>query len=137
MLNVVAVIMLAGCDRDPQAPDAMAAEVIGITWLLEDLDHGGVIDNSHLTLQFGTLGNASGSSGCNQYRTGYSLDGQHLTLASNIAVTRKACAAQALMYQEQAYLDLLPEMQRIQIDQTGALVLSGADGQQLLYRATE
>src|SRR5690606_18023132 len=105
-----------------------------VTWRLEDLDKTGVIDNSHITLTFGSQGRISGSAGCNNYNGGYVLEGETLTIGPNIAATMRACIAEALMRQEQTFLQTLPAMTKATIDETGALILSNEEGQTLLFR---
>jgi heat shock protein HslJ len=58
-----------------------------------------------LTLSFRD-GAVVGHSGCNTYRAGYTRDGSRLTIGP-AAATRKACAAEGVMGQEQQFLAAL------------------------------
>jgi putative lipoprotein len=102
------------------------AQITGITWLLEDLNDGGIIDSSHMTLLLDDAGNASGHSGCNRYTAGYELKDATLSIKTNAAMTMMACAP-ALMEQEQRFVDALVLMSAYHFDETGALILSGED----------
>lgn len=97
-------------------------------WVLEDLNGGGVIDNSHMTLTLGADGRLHGDSGCNYYNGSYTLEGETLGVSPNLVSTMRACVADSLMQQEQAFLKTLAQMTAATLDDTGALVLSGAEG---------
>lgn len=105
-----------------------------VTWLLEDINNQGIIDNSHITLTFGGDGSLYGRSGCNNYNGGYSLEGENLSINGSMASTMMACTADALMEQERKFLQTLPAAKKATIDGTGALILSGDDGVRLLFR---
>lgn len=121
-------------DAGTHVPDDAAAEVdvespaqiTGITWLLEDLNGGGIIDSSHMTLLLDDAGRASGHSGCNRYTAGYELKETTLSIKPNAAMTMMACA-EALMGQEQRFIDALVQVTEYHFDETGALILSGGD----------
>lgn len=103
-------------------------------WVLEDMNNAGIIDNSHLTLQFGADGRVSGSSGCNRYTGNYTREGNTLGIDKNMAVTRRACHAESLGQQENKFLETLSSMTSSTIDETGALILSNDAGGRLLFR---
>ena len=137
----LAAMLLAGCapvtapaDHAP-ADHAPAPSPAGTEWLAEDIGGGGIIDRSHITLTLGDGGRASGSGGCNRYRTGYELSGDALRFEP-AAATRMACAP-ALMEQESRYLGLLGQVVRWRIEPTGALILTTADDATLRFFATE
>src|SRR5690606_4834225 len=71
----------------------------GAAWTIEDINGGGVIDNSKATVTFGENGRISGSGGCNMFSGRYEATGKTLKVMSDIAMTRKACAP-ALMQQD-------------------------------------
>ncbi len=117
---------LHGCGGEP-------AELLqGPEWVVEDIERGGIIDRSRVTLIFGADGQFSGRASCNSYLGDYRLTGESLTLVPS-ATTRMACAP-ALMNQEERFLDLLKRVQRFELDPTGALVLLTNDGGSLLAR---
>jgi len=105
----------------------------GSGWVAEDIAGAGLIDSSHLTLQFdGTAdaGRVSGQGGCNRYTGGFTLSGEGLRFGP-AASTMMACA-EALMNQEQAFFAALAGVAGFDIDETGALLLKGVDGRVLV-----
>lgn len=108
-----------------------------IVWRLEDLNGGGVIDDSRITLIFGVDGRLHGNSGCNLYSGRYAQEGKTLKIDSNIMATERACAAEAMMRQEQIFLRMLPKLTTMHIDKTGALTLDNSAGESLLFRSVE
>ena len=115
------------------APAADTAVLQGAAWIVEDINRGGVIDNSRLTLIFGADGRVSGSTNCNGFSGTYSVDGSRLTL-SPLAMTRRACLAQALSMQEAKYTSALNGEMTWAITGDGALELTGDGGRRLLLR---
>lgn len=111
---------LNGCGGDP------ARLLQGGEWVVEDIDGGGIIDRSRVTLNFGADGRVTGRASCNNFMGEYQLTGEGLSI-SHPATTRKACAP-SLMEQEQRVLHNLDTLQRFDIDDTGALLLHSADG---------
>lgn len=123
-------LLLAGC-ADTPAPETVSG-IVGPVWVAEDIAGGGIIDNSRITLQLGADGHASGRGGCNSYGGSYSLTGESLRF-SPLAATQMACA-EALMNQEQRYFDALAGTVRYALADDGALLLTTADGRQILFR---
>lgn len=111
---------LNGCGGDP------ARLLQGGEWVVEDINGGGIIDNSRVTLNFWADGRVTGRASCNNFMGEYQLTGEGLGI-SHPATTRKACAS-SLMEQEQRVLHNLDTLQRFDIDDTGALLLHSADG---------
>jgi heat shock protein HslJ/membrane-bound inhibitor of C-type lysozyme len=110
---------LRGCGGDP------AALLQGAEWVVEDLNGGGIIDRSRVTLNFAEDGRVSGNGSCNTYNGGYVLTGEGLTL-SRAATTMMACPP-ALMSQESRFFELLEKVQRFEIGADGALILHTED----------
>jgi putative lipoprotein len=103
------------------------------TWLLEDLAGRGVIDNSHVTIQFLADGKVAGSGGCNRYSGKASLKGALITFTP-MASTMMACAP-ALMDQETRFFDALTKADTVSIDKTGALLIGvKGEAKPLLFR---
>lgn len=111
---------LKGCGGDP------ARLLQGGEWVVEDINGGGIIDRSRVTLNFWEDGRVTGRASCNNFMGEYQLTGEGLSI-SHPATTRKACAP-SLMEQEQRVLHNLDTLQRFDIDDTGALLLHSADG---------
>ncbi|KAA0693853.1 META domain-containing protein [Halopseudomonas laoshanensis] len=117
----------SGCGGDP------LRLIQGVEWVVEDINEAGIIDRSHVTVNFGPDGLLYGQASCNNYRGEYALSGEGLTL-STAATTRKACAP-ALMQQEQRVLAALASLQRFDFTEDGALILYAGAGQSLTARA--
>ena len=121
--NTVTVLLdgetLRGCGGDP------AALLHGAEWVVEDLNGGGIIDRSRVTLNFAEDGRVFGNGSCNTYNGGYVLTGESLTL-SRAATTMMACPP-ALMSQESRFFELLENVQRFEISADGALILHTDD----------
>lgn len=105
------------------------ADLQGRTFQIEDVSGTGIIDRSNLTVRFGMDGQVSGASGCNTYFASYMRDETKLSL-SGIGSTFKACAP-ALMNQEQKFLQTLSDVNYIERDVQGALILKTSDGRML------
>jgi len=114
---VVGGASLRGCGGDP------ADVLIGGEWIVEDINHEGVIDNSRATMIFDDDGRVFGSGSCNSYSGTYEITGEGVTFGP-IAATKKACAM-ALMDQEMKFFAVLASAQRFEINEKGALVLIG------------
>jgi putative lipoprotein len=105
----------------------------GAAWVVEDINRGGVMDNSRLTLTFGADGRVSGSGGCNSFSGTYSADGSSVTLGP-LAMTRRACLGEALNAQETRYTQALTGTLHWAILADGALELTGEGGKRVLLR---
>lgn len=108
-----------GCGGDP------LDLLVGRTWVVEDLGSDGVIDSSRIEVAFDRDGGVFGSGGCNRFRARYELSGEGLTVGP-AAATMMACP-EAVMAQEQRVFQALEQIDRFEIDATGALILIGAD----------
>jgi heat shock protein HslJ/membrane-bound inhibitor of C-type lysozyme len=117
---------LRGCGGDP------ATLLRAREWSVEDVDGGGLIDRSRVTLAFDDAGRVSGSAGCNNFAGRYTLSGEGLKFG-DLALTRKACAA-SLMEQESRFVAALGAAQRFEITPQGALRLLGGDKRSILAR---
>ncbi len=117
------------------AVSSEAASLVGPTWQLTTLNNGAgavasVMAGTEITAMFGEDGSLSGSAGCNNYVTSFTLDGQNIAINGAIAVTSMACADQGVMDQEAAYLAVLPNAATYTVegdtlelrDATGALL---------------
>jgi len=74
-----------------------------------------------------------GSTGCNRYGGGYTLEGDALTL-TEMFTTEMACLEEGLMAQERAFLDALATVSRYEIVE-GQLVLYYGEEQALVFEA--
>jgi heat shock protein HslJ/membrane-bound inhibitor of C-type lysozyme len=115
-----------GCGGEP------AALLRGKEWVVEDIDRGGIIDRSRVTLNFDDKNRVYGRAGCNTYNAGYTLTGEGLSVNSP-ASTMMACA-ESLMKQEQRFLEILGSVERFELSDTGALILHAAKGRTITAR---
>lgn len=111
---------LTGCGGDP------ARLLQGGEWVIEDINGGGIIDRSRVTLNFWQDGRVTGRASCNNLMGQYQLSGEGLSI-SQAATTRMACPP-SLMEQEQRVLTTLGQLQRFDFDDTGALLLHSEQG---------
>lgn len=128
------MLLLAACShKDPPPAVISPRSLLGAPWLLEDLTGRGVIDNSHVTLQFLADDKVAGSGGCNRYSGSAALKGSIITFTP-MASTMMACAP-ALMDQETRFFAALTQADTVSIDKTGALLI-GVKGEDkpLLFR---
>lgn len=114
---------------------APAPTLVGSSWALvswgDPADPTPVIDGSTVTLTFNENGRAGGSAGCNGYSVSYSFSGDQISFSMPIS-TMMACADEALMTQESAYLQALPTASGFTFS-ADQLVITLADGQQLVF----
>lgn len=89
----------------------------------------GVMAETTITAVFGADGSLTGTAGCNQYSTTYTIDGSDMIISGAIATTRMACE-QAVMDQEMAYLAALPTTASYSIA-NGVLDLRTTEGAQV------
>ena len=75
-------LFLSACDRgDPTATEnepmnqSAEATLTGTSWWVEDIEGGGVIDNSRVTVEFVEDGRVAGNASCNRYMGGYAVAG--------------------------------------------------------------
>lgn len=87
---------------------------LGGSWLAEDIEGGGVIDNLQTTLTIGTDGQVSGSTGCNRFSGKAEVEGRKLQIGA-LGVTSRMCV-DAAMAQEQKFLAALAKVRGFQID---------------------
>ena len=87
-----------------------------------------------ITLEFFEPRRVAGSAGCNRYNAGVELDGADVQVTQP-ASTLMLCAEEGVMEQEQAYLQALANVGRLEL-WVDSLVLEG-DNQVLVYRASD
>ncbi len=107
----------------PEPTADLRPQLVDQLWLLvafgEAANPAVVEEGSVVTALFSADGMLSGSGGCNNYTTGYELDGDQLTVASPIASTMMFC--ETGMDQESAYLAALQSAGRIAFTAEGRL----------------
>ncbi len=98
-------------------------------WQIEDVNGAGIIDSSHITITFNEEGRVYGSASCNRYSSQYELNGDSLTFSHSLA-TKMACP-EALMNQEQKFLETFNEISQFEINENGTLILKSNNGKTL------
>lgn len=101
-------------------------------WLIESVGGEPVADEPPATIEFLPEGRIAGSGGCNRYGGSFAL-GEGLTIGPNLFSTMMACAEPA-MASERRVLDALPTTSAFDIDESGRLILTIADGRTLVAR---
>lgn len=109
-----------------------APKLVGPEWVIEDIAGGGVIDNSHASLQFLPDGRLAGNASCNRLIGSYTDKGD--TLSVKLAGTTMMACPEVLMNQERRLLDILPLINRYDIDDNGTLVLKTTDAKSITAR---
>lgn len=111
---------------------APEAGIVG-GWVASGLNNGNdaVVTSdttSQVTAVFAEDGSLTGSDGCNQYFTTYSVDGSSILIDPQIGTTRMACASDALDEQAQQYHQALQAAATWAVSPDGSLELRDANG---------
>jgi putative lipoprotein len=127
----IGVIGLSACtSMSSESVPTSAADLTGATWVAEDIDGRGVIDNAQSTVEFTTDNRVSGRAGCNRYTGGVTIDGKKLKVGQ-VAATKMACVP-ALMDQEARFLQALEAARSYELQGTKLRVLDESGKQRLL-----
>lgn len=127
----ISAITLMGCVAENDSTEIVVdLATLSGAWRVEDIDQGGVIDNSMVTMLFEQENRISGSTGCNQYTGNVSLDDKAFQVTT-VASTRRACVT-ALAKQEQRFLDALNDAVRYEIESNTWLLVFDASNKQRL-----
>jgi heat shock protein HslJ len=102
LVGVLALVAI-GCSDDDGGGDGDAVDLGGTAWTLDTLGGEPPVADGVPTLEFGTDGTVSGTTGCNQYGGSYEADGDQLTITMG-PMTLAACSAE-LDQQQQDLLD--------------------------------
>jgi len=136
-------LLLAGCSAQapvtsdatgvPMKTDDSAVDfqkLAGTTWVAEDIDRQGVIDNLQSRLQIVSTAEVAGHGGCNSYHGPAELGSATSLHLGPFAATRMMCAP-AVMDQERKFLDALSRARAARtenellylLDESGAAIL--------------
>lgn len=127
VLMGLAFVSAAGCSlMEPNSPSTPKVDLVGGTWVLEDIDGQGVVDNAQSTLEFDTGGKVAGRGGCNRYSGTVDVKGASIIVGQLIS-TKMACAP-ALMDQETKFLSAMQAARTYKMTEENKLVLSDASG---------
>ncbi|MFN7056721.1 META domain-containing protein [Hyphomonas sp.] len=120
-------------DAAADAAGGDPAVLMGETWKVEDLNRGGVIDRSNLTLTFGAGGQMTGSTHCNTIGGSYTASETTITFGP-VRSTLRACTIEALSHQERTFTTALQGEMAWRITADGALELTREGGHRILLR---
>ena len=112
---VAASLLLASCASATPAAPPSAADLVGVTWLLEDLAGEAPVDGSPVTVHFADDGALFGSGGCNRFSGTYEIDGGTLTVGDALPSTMMACADD-VMALESAFFTALTSARGFAVD---------------------
>lgn len=105
-------------------------EIIGSSWLVEDIEAKGVIDNARTFIRFDSAEMVSGSGGVNTFGGPCTLDGDKLGFGA-FRATRMA-GPPAVMNQERAFFAALANVRSFKLDENDLLHFLDADGREIL-----
>jgi heat shock protein HslJ len=132
--------LLSAAGASLAALAAQSQELAGTAWRATGINNGkgavaSVVSGSTVSLEFGPEGRASGTSGCNRYTAGYTVDGPSLKF-SQAASTRMMCADSGVMEQEQHFLRALESVATARVEGDRLELRTAAGAVALtLYRA--
>lgn len=125
-VNALAALLLSlGSATAVLAADALPPG-LSATWVVEDINGTGAIDNLQTTLEIRTDGSYGGNGGCNTYRGNLKFGKEGEVTFAPAAATRKMCAP-AVMDQEQKFFDALGTVKSWKLE-NGELHLADKDG---------
>ncbi|EMR13950.1 hypothetical protein MPL1_02278 [Methylophaga lonarensis MPL] len=110
---------LKGCGGQPEQL------LQGVHWQVVEILNQPLHADSSLSLSFSSDEQLSGDAGCNRFGAQYSLTGEGLDVGA-LVTTRRACD-QALMQQEQTFLDALSQVTGFDVTLDGQLWLLAAE----------
>ncbi|MEL7449766.1 MAG: META domain-containing protein [Pseudomonadota bacterium] len=106
----------------------------GITWVLVTMNGEEAIGSELPTALFADEGRVSGSAGCNRFNGSYTLEGNRIAFNPAMAATKRMCAPEELMRQEDAFLTALPGMSEATVNDDGHLELGDGGNNSLVFR---
>lgn len=147
LLPGLAFPLLAACDPSPdpaagkpaEAPAApspakpvnpSAESLVGKSWIVEDIENKGVIDNARTSVRFDSLEKVSGSGGINKFSGSCTLDGEELSFGPMRST--KMAGPPALMNQEAAFHEALRKVRAWKTDEKGTLFFLDEGGASIL-----
>jgi heat shock protein HslJ len=127
----IALIGVCACvSTSPESVPASVENFSGVTWVAEDIDGRGVIDNAQSTIEFTGDDRVAGRGGCNRYSGSVTIDGRKLKVAQVIS-TKMACVP-ALMDQETRFLQALESAASFEVKDTKLIVRDATGTQRLV-----
>jgi heat shock protein HslJ len=115
-----------GCGGEP------ASLLQGNNWVVTELAGRAVLAEPIISVTFSDDGRLSGNASCNQFGADYRLTGEGLEISKGMS-SMMACE-DAVMQQEQAFMELLRAISRFSIPGEGTLVLHSNDGRTITMK---
>ncbi len=119
---VLAFLALIGCSSGADAGESL----IGPVWVAASLNGSTLLPTTTISAEFSEEGLVSGSSGCNNYSTSYTIDGDSINFGEAIASTQKFCPP-PINEQERVYFQMLNEATSFEINNSEKLTLFDDD----------
>jgi putative lipoprotein len=113
-----------------QSAEFAPTKLFDTTWLAEDINGRGVIDNAQSTFSVAPDGKVTGSGGCNRFFAQAEVKDDKIKIGK-AGATMMACA-EALMDQERKFFAALEAAATFRIDGDGKLFLVDANGADLV-----
>jgi len=118
---------------DPEAASA-SSDLAGSSWVLEDLNGAGVVEGTHVTLDFAEKGRAAGNGSCNRYFSTVDISGSSIRFGA-VGATRMACATPVSL-QEVKYFEALEAAHRFTVE-GNTLSIFGGESRPLRFARAE
>jgi heat shock protein HslJ/uncharacterized lipoprotein YbaY len=99
--------------------------LVGTGWTLATLNGEAPLADVEVTLNFMEGGSASGTDGCNQYSTSYTVDGDSITISPSGISTMMACP-EPIMTQAMDYMTALTSAATFAVEGTTLTLMDGA-----------
>lgn len=129
MPALVGVLFLGACETAESKPKPVM-DLVGTSWLAEDIGGTGVAGDTRSTLTFVEPGKVAGRGGCNRFFGAVTTDGTTIEFG-NLGSTMMACP-EPFMDQEKRYFEALGKAKRFEAED-GMLLIFG-DGPDPLVR---
>jgi len=128
MIWVVAAFMAGGCSA-PGIETKQAVDLVGTSWLAEEIGGTDVAGSVKPTLDFIEPGKVAGRGGCNRFFGAVTIKGQSMEFGK-MGSTMMACPP-PIMEQERRYLEALGEAKRFEV-KDGTLLLFKNDSDSIV-----
>jgi len=136
---ILRLLPLVACGRGQVAaptvsvPTATAkgSDLVGSSWLVEDISRRGVIDDAQTTMSFSEPGRVQGSTVCNSYTGSVTIANASMQFGP-MAVTMRMCHG-PLANQEAGFVEAVAQVSSHELDEErGLLFLYTATGEPVL-----
>ena len=107
---------------DPESAGAFG-DLTRSSWVLVDLNGDGVVEGTHVTLDFGENGRATGNGSCNRYFSTVEISGSSIRFGA-VGATRMACGT-SVSLQEVKYFEALEAAHRFTVEGNSLSIFGG------------